>query len=431
MKRLRLWSLGALLAASLAADPALARDFYVVPKAEADADRADGSLETPFPTVWAALRSGAVSDGDRIILRDGSHGRIKIVKAVYDPAVEIVAENPSQAHAQQLLIQGSSGLRFHGIGIWPTEPDTKPGYLIEADKNSTNLQFDGMDIRGRVDAADTYMDWPLEYWVQTWRAGGIRLRGPDNAIFNSTLTGVAFGITTMGDRTEVRGNRVDGFSGDAMRGLGDGSIFANNHAQNSFKVDDNHDDGFQSWATKRDADGRKTVSDIIVENNTILEWVGPPNHPLRGKLQGIGLFDGMYRNFTIRNNMIAINAYHGISIYAGVDSTITNNTVVNISGMPAGNPWIMLSDNRNGWESGITTVTNNVAMGYRGIPDWKTHNMGIRTPSIFFRNPLGGDFRPKPGGPLVDAGILEGAPETDMTGAPRDDLPDLGAFEAE
>lgn len=417
-----------LLVLWLGAGAAVARDFYVVPKAEADAARADGSIETPFPTVWAALRSGKISGGDRIVLRDGTHGAIKTVNASYDPPVQIVAENAGQAHAELITVQGGNGLQFSGISVWPSTGGGKPGNLVNTDKSARDIHFDAMDIRGHPDAPAAYMGWSKDEWLAL-RANGARLDGPDNHFTNSKITGVLFGITTTGDRTVVTGNRVEGFGGDAMRGMGDASVFAGNRVENCVKISDNHDDGFQSWATKRDAQGRKTVTGLVIEGNAIFEWTGQPGHPLRCKLQGIGLFDGIYRDFTIRNNLIVISAYHGIALYGGHDSRIVNNTVVNVDGAAEGHPWILLRDNRNGWESGETLVSNNVAMAYKGIKDAARRNGISRYPAQVFSNPAAFDFRLKPDSPFVDAGTAEAAPDTDITGAARTGLPDLGAFE--
>ncbi|MBU2359450.1 MAG: right-handed parallel beta-helix repeat-containing protein [Alphaproteobacteria bacterium] len=419
------------LAIWLIATAASARDFHVVPQDQGSTDTATGAPDSPYPSVRAAMRSGLLSGGDRVILRDGAYGVIEIANAAFDPPVQIMAETPGRAQADGIIVRGGRGLRFSGLSVWPRGPNTRPRNIVSTDKTAADVGFDAMDIRGAPDAPDRYMRWTLDDWLTSWRANGVRLDGPDNMITNSRITGVAIGITATGDRARVLGNRIEGFSGDGMRGLGDGSVFAGNRVENSFKVDDNHDDGFQSWATKTDGNGRKTVRDLVIENNTIIEWTGPANHPLRGRLQGIGLFDGIYRNFTIRNNLIIINAYHGIALYAGADSVIANNTVVNISGGPGSSPWILLRDPVTGRGAGDIQVFNNVAMSYKGVPDALQRNAAVRFPALYFRDPVRLDFHPKPGGALVDAGRTIGAPDRDITGRSRAGRPDLGAFEAE
>ena len=419
----------ATLVLGLLATGAAAHDFYVAPASDAQSKTMDGSVKHPFTSVQEAVRSDLVSGGDRIILRKGEYGTIKIVHARFDTAIEIISETQGAAHADQIIVQGSQGLYFKGISVWPRKSRTKPRHLVHAGADATNIRFDAMDIRGNVDAPARYMNWSKAEWLEDGRTSGVRLDGANNAITNSRLTGVAFGITTSGDRAVVRGNRIEGFSGDAMRGLGNGSVFEGNKVENCFKVDKNHDDGFQSWATKKGENGRKTISDMVIENNIILEWTGPASHPLHCTLQGIGLFDGIYKNFTIRNNLIAVSAYHGIALYGGTDSRIVNNTVVNISGAAVAYPWIMLSDHKNGWKGRDLLVTNNVAMAYKGIKAAAQHNAVSRYLTTLFRDPEKFDFRLMLGSPLVDAGTMEGAPEHDILGTARTGHPDLGAFE--
>lgn len=417
------------LALSIAATVAQARDLHVVPKAQvADAEAADGSVNAPFGTVWSALRSDRIAGGDRIVLGDGAHGVIKAVNASFDPPVRIVSQNPDGAHADKIIVRGGRGLHFQGLSVWPRKTGGKPGTLIRTDKHAIDMRFDNMDIRGRPDAPDTYMSWSKDEWLAV-QASGAYLRGPENRVTSSRVTGVMFGITTTGDGALVADNRIEGFGGDGLRGLGDGSIFTGNRVKDCVKVNSNHDDGFQSWATKPDADGRKTVSDIVIENNSIVEWTGRPDHPLRCRLQGIGLFDGIYRNFTIRNNLVAVNSYHGISLYGGADSRIVNNTVVHISGGLAKYPWIMVANHKNGWKHRRVMVRNNVAMSYKGVKGALRHNGSARYPARLFQEPARLDFRPKPDGPLIDAGTSNEAPDKDITGAPRKGRPDLGAFE--
>ena len=73
-------------------------------------------------------------------------------------------------------------------------------------------------------------------------------------------------------------------------------------SKNVFRCDSEyHNDGFQSWQ-RRAADG---TSDLMLEKQHDYR-VGEldPANPLRGSLQGIGMFDGRYDNVVIRNNVV-------------------------------------------------------------------------------------------------------------------------------
>ena len=407
-----------------------ARDHLVAPLGSVAADAAetsDGTRAAPFPSVLHAIRSGAVRPGDRLVLQDGHHGALRLVNHSFDPPLRIEAETPGAAHVERIAIRGGRGLSFSGLAVWPREPRDHIR-LIHTTSDAAHMRFHAMDLRGSPDAPDTYMTWSAEDWLATRRHSGARLEGPHNTLTGSRITATAFAITTMGPHAEVRGNIVEGFSGDAMRGLASHAVFADNRVANCVDVDGNHDDAFQSWARDTGGTGRAEISDITIENNVMLEWIGAPDHPLRCTLQGIGLFNGPFRNFTIRNNIIAISAWHGISIYRGSDSRIVNNTLIHTSGGPSTDrPWIGVFESGPGSR---ITVANNVAPAFRGIPEPQRTNLAARYPARLFRDPATLDLAPLPDGPLVDAGQPDIAPDDDLLRRPRDTRPDLGALEA-
>ncbi len=64
---------------------------------------------------------------------------------------------------------------------------------------------------------------------------------------NNQLTGLGFGIQTLGDDSLIANNSVSGFSGDALRALGQKSVVRNNTVTDCVRINANHADGFQSW----------------------------------------------------------------------------------------------------------------------------------------------------------------------------------------
>ena len=126
--------------------------------------------------------------------------------------------------------------------------------------------------------------------------------------------------------------------------------------------------------------------------------------------------------------------------------TIVNNIIINGSPSQGG---IYIGNKGRGW-----VFRNNVIDGiYREWPiaavhennvytrpcvsgekdnDWKLGPNEIVEPDLrrLFVDPDKGDWRPKPGGPLIDAGVDVGLKE-DIDGAkvPRGKAPDIGAYE--
>ena len=420
-----------LVLALLAALPAAAAEYHVAPGGRARGG--DGSAAAPWPDLAAAFASGRLEGGDRLLLDAGAYGPILIAGQRFDPPLTIASAPGGRAHADQITVRGSRGITLEDIDVWPLAPlgvkDLNPGQpLVLASQDSSFIVFSGLDIRGGPDADTAYFSWTLKNWQEDWRVGGVSLRGPDQTLRDSVLSGVANGIGSMGDRNRVLDNRIQGFSRDALRGFGTDTVFRGNHVQDCFIVDNSHRDAFQSWTGAGSGD-RATVDRITITDNTIIEWTGPRDHPLRCKLQGIALFRGPYRNWIISNNLIAVSAYHGIALYGGKNSEVVHNTVVQVDGVPGKAPWIMIKD--TGDTSG-NLVANNAAMKFtlpRGTAI-ERGNLTIRAPQQDFVDIAGRDYRPRSGSALVGAADGSIGSRLDLTGRPRPARPAVGAYEA-
>ncbi|MEC9197348.1 MAG: right-handed parallel beta-helix repeat-containing protein [Pseudomonadota bacterium] len=371
--------------------PAFAAQYYVAPQASADGD---GSSARPFDSVKSAIQSGVLAGGDRLILAPGSYDAITLLSDFnFSPPVVIGPARAHTAHTPQIFVRQGDGLTFYGINVWPEKANLAPDNLLETFSGATNIRFENLEVRGKPNANESYFSWSAEDWVTRWRHNGALLRGAKNSVVNSRFRGVAFGITIEGPDGLVTGNTISGFSGDGMRTLGDNGLFENNQIENCFKVDGNHDDGIQSWARHEGADGRKVVRGVKIVRNRIYEWRGPEPHPLRCSLQGVGLFDGIFNNFLIKDNLVAVTHYHGISLYGGDSSQIVGNTVVNLRGEQADRPWIKIDSKKTGPGNRNNLVIGNVAPKYEGIPAASRLNLLLQQPGREFVAPLLQDFR--------------------------------------
>lgn len=393
---------------------------------------ADGSATAPFYDVARAVEAAARGDG-LILLQAGHYGAATWQNLRPDTAVRLQAQTRGAVHFDRLALRNAHNLHLVDFFVWPRAdtPDPqahRPGPLVRSD-GSSQLIFEGFELRSR-DTARDYMNWSKADW-STRAHGGFLLNGHTMTARNNTVIGVSHGIATTGPGAQVIGNQVMGFSGDALRGVGNHSQFIGNRVQDCVKIDDNHDDGFQSWSPRTQQPDAE-ISDLRLISNTILEWTGPAHHPLRCRLQGIGLFDGFYRDLVILNNLIVVEAYHGIALYGGIDSVIAHNTVVRPRyGRSAQAPWIAVSPHRNGTPSRNIQVYNNAAMSYQNLPNALKYNASIRAPARLFRAPDAGDYSPHPDGPLVDAAPLAlAAPDLYGTPRPQGGRADLGAIEA-
>ncbi len=409
--------------------PALSETYYVVPLGAVASGTPDGTATTPFLSIDAAFASGKVKGGDTLLLKDGAYGAITIkANAAFDAPVTIMSQNAKAAQFDSVLLaQATRNLVLRNLSIWPRDPAVGAAYLIRSYDTTSGITLDGLDIRSELDAA-AYMKWDAAKW-EARKFSGVLLEGPRSLVTGSKLTGVDHGIM-VADDSQIINNVVEGFDGDAMRAFSRSTV-RNNRILNCVATDENHDDGFQSFQS----DG-VPVTDLVVDSNVIIEWVGSQDHPLRCSLQGIGLFDGPYDNLTVVNNLISVSHYHGISACGARGARIINNTVVNIRGLVGTAPWIEIYPRKDGTPSTDVLVANNVAMSLQGTASTVDrvefrNNSTIGTPSLVFENPAAFDYRPKTSSGFIDTADPTVAPAKDLLGRsrPGGKAPDRGAYE--
>lgn len=420
-----------LVLALMLAPMGFARDLHVAPGGARVSPAPDGSAAAPWPSVTAALDVGGAQGGDRILLMDGSHGPLKLERRMFDRPLVIEAKNRGRAHVTAISVGQARNIVIRGLSVWPLAPSQKGRDLVSV--SGEGIRLERLDIRGRRDAAETYPHWKAGDWLVDWRANGVRMAGTGNALTDSRIIATAFGVTVSASRTEVRDNLVAGFSGDGLRGLADDLTFSGNRVQDCIRVDGNHMDGFQSWSSRKDRD--RPLKNLTLDGNSFLEWANLVISPYRCGLQGISLFDGPFENVRITNNLVVTSTYHGIAMVEARDSAILNNTVVQPAGRPGNHPWIMV-ETRKGRGGHVpdeqVTVANNVSNSYKGIAEPLRRNVVVKAPDRMFVNPADGDFRPRPGGPLIGSADADIAPRYDIAGTRRPAVrADLGAWQSQ
>jgi hypothetical protein len=431
--------------------PAPSRVFFVDPVGGSMDN--DGSRERPWSSIqqvvdtklqtfryaahpWsgdnpsAARNPGApVSGGDAIVLLPGYHGPLLIQEAYNRREIVLRAEAGavlSSVHVVSASRWTLSGLTVDGSSDGQTSAaDT----LLFIESHTWlgpchDILVTGCRLSGVADSrAWTAADWDAK------APSAIAAYGDDIVIKGNSCLNVNFGISVVGDRCLVDSNTVSWFCGDGMRGLGDDDVFQYNTVENALNVNGNHADGFQSWAVGDDPSERMTL-----RGNRIIQWEGSVRPALSVYLQGIGLYDGPYVDWTIESNLIVTDMYHGISLYGGIDCRILNNTVVDEEAGNATAPWIAVFDKKDGTPSSDCLVRNNTAPSFllgRGSSADHNRAIGPERYAEFFVDPAALDFRPNYGSSLVDAGNPDDAPVTDILGKarPRGTRIDIGAYE--
>ncbi len=418
----------AALAFSAFAAPAIGAEYHVAPGGSA---QATGSAQDPFASAGEALASGKLRGGDRLIFHGGEYGAMRIRGARFSKPVILAAAPGEKAHFEMIEVGDSSNLVLEGFQVWPGgQGGKRPPFVVRVLANAPDITLRRLDVRSNPDAT-SYRNWPKARWLAL-RLDGIFAEGPRNIIEDSTVIGAYRGLIISGEGSKLLRNRVYGFAGDAMRALGDNSLVSGNQVRDCVKVDNNHDDGFQTFS--RGAGGKAntgTVRHLTIENNMIREWVGPRT-ALSCKMQGI-FMGGFLEDLTVRNNVIMVSSYNGITGFGITRGRIVNNTVINSLGPSREQPWISVRGHRKRGSTQVI-VANNAAPRFNGTmpSDLRAFgNLLIPYPAQQLRAPYAGDFRPRPGSALIDAGRPEFAPRTDIEGTPRPlgRAPDTGAYE--
>jgi parallel beta-helix repeat protein len=370
-----------------------------------------------------------VQGGDTISLLSGNYGDFTINGKNNSSFVTIRACAGATPVFTSIDIHNSSYWKLFEIYI-------KPRYSSGADgTEAVNLDGDFLTIENSIiNYSDDIIGWTDSDWVE--RTGnGIIMDGSNINALNNTITAIDHGIACSASNSLVSHNLIANFRGDGIRGLGDDDVYEYNTIKNSYAVDDNHDDGFQSWSYGSGGVGTGTVYNVTLRGNTIINFEDP-NQPYRGNLQGVGLFDGMFENWLVENNLIITDHWHGISFYGAINCKIINNTVVDNDNTPEPDPWIMVNDHKNGTPSSGVIVRNNIATDYSLTGGFtEDHNIEItmNNAPTYFINPAGGigDYHLIATSPAVDAGSGDGAPNIDKDGVarPQGNGFDIGCYE--
>lgn len=390
-----------------------------------------GTSSSPWSSLEAIFAANKTfRAGDTIRLRNGHHGApsIKGHNAGY------VTIAPQAGHSPTLkcvVFKDASRWILENVTI---SPETAPPYskvtLLNIMRNCTSVVVRGSALYSVADASG----WSAAQW-STNACNGIRLDGTQCRIASNVVRNVKFGITVTGAHNRIEGNEVNFFSGDGLRSLGNYNMFEYNLVRNSMDVDDNHDDGFQSWSVAGRKVGMGTVYGNVLRGNVIIQN-DVPGRPFQGPLQGIGCFDGFYEDWVVENNLVIVDQWHAIAFYGAINCRVVNNTVVEQIAGP-NTPWIYVGDHKTRGHGRGNVVANNLACRFNihaNVGGLITNNLAVPFTRYgdYFINAAGRDYHLKDRSPAIDAGVwLEGVPAQDIEGRPRRQgaAPDVGAYE--
>jgi len=342
----------------------------------------DGSASRPWRTIEEVLSAkliqfrskdgkpanpdAPVKPGDTVLLRSGWHGVIRIAAGYNDRPITIAAE---QGHAPQVgWIEIGEGRKWVVKGLIvspslaPVPVPRRPGHLVSlgerGGEESAELVVEDCFLYSVLDTAA----WTGKDWVEKPLSGiWLGRHGKGHVARNNYVLNTRFGIDLCAPDCLCEGNVVANFSADGIRATRDGQIVQYNVIKNNFvgarDGDQNHDDGIQVFLFNV---GTGTVRNVTLRGNIILARE-TDGLPFPNPLQGIGCFDGPLVGFTVEQNVVCVNHYHGVSLYDAQGCTIRDN--VCMSRWPDGpRPWIMLGQKKK--QAHGNTVRDNLAHSF-------------------------------------------------------------------
>gem|GEM_PF-1032243 len=407
-----------------------ATDYYVDPATGSMSN--DGSFENPWSTLEDVFAAGKTFvAGDVIFLRDGYHG-FPTVTGHHSGNVTIQPQSGHVPEVKKLIVDDASWWVISGLTVSPEVVGSyEKGTFVVLNSNTSNVTVKDCFIYSTTDSSG----WTAQNWVD--RAGnGISIRGDNQVVTNNHVLNTNFSITAQwnGVGAEVSYNTVENFSGDGLRGLGNYQKFEYNIVMNAYNVDDNHDDGFQSWTGGHSGIpvGEGTIYGVVLRGNMFFNQTDP-NQPHTGALQGIGNFDGFFEDWVVENNLVVTNHWHGITFLGATNCRIVNNTVVRnpIPGGTSGGPWIRIGAHKNGTPSTGNLIRNNLVTQMNNDSGIGTIDFNIVTTDYesHFVDYTGFDFHLKETSSAVDAGTTDQAPLIDLDQNLRSEPFDVGCYE--
>jgi parallel beta-helix repeat protein len=350
------------LAASLVLVLTVARGttFYCDP--QRGSPQGDGSAAKPWRTLEEVLAArlvaltdsrgktaapGApVQPGDTILLRSGWHGAVRIPAGYNAQTITLAAETGHAPQVGWIEIGEGCNWTVRGLTVSPSLAPAQPERAIRnivtlgerGGDASSNLVVESCFVYSTLDTAA----WSARDWLAK-PASGIWLgrHGRGHVARNNYVLNTRFGVNLCAPECVAEGNVIDSFSGDGLRATCDAQVVRLNVIKNIYVSakdgDENHDDGIQVFLFGK---GRGTVRAVTISENLIIACTRD-ELPFRAPMQGIGCFDGPLVGFTVANNVVLNNTWHGLTLCDAQGCTVSNNVV--FSRWPnREQPWLML-----------------------------------------------------------------------------------------
>jgi hypothetical protein len=383
--------------------------------------RNNGSPDAPWSTLSAVISAGlftngTIKAGDIVYLRSGNHGSVTF-SANNSDFITIAPDTGATPVVSSVIIKGSKwiikGLTIQSLG----------STLVDIRNSASNNVIVGNYILSQQDVSSwTQADW------QKHSSTAVSIYGQCTTILDNNIKNIRWGVFASADHQLIQGNTIDNIADDGIQITASDITIRSNRLTNFQDIGDgNHADMIQAFNLSS-----IVFHDITIDSNICINQTDP-NLPFPNTdTQGITEFDGQWNRYSVINNVVVTNHWHGISIYGATNASLINNTV--FSDNPTHISWLGVFDSKTGSPPVNNIVRNNLAAKYSYPATGYTqdHNVAVSNPAMavvkFDKKQYAFDLRLKAGSRAIGAGTTAGAPATDVTGATRAPPVDAGAY---
>ena len=415
--------------------------------------------------LHAVNPTAPIQPGDLILLKSGDHGAITITNMFNADFITVAAAPGATPVIDKLAVVSSAKWMFQGVTFQGMATTLTGATTVKSD--SAGLVTTGRgdwigttaDIVFNTDvfrAAASTEGWTNYDWLNKPHNVAVWIAAPCTSVTSSHVYNALNGMAVSGKDALVQGNLIESFANDGMDLTTSDLLIKNNTIQGGVNTtaDNAHADGIQGWSTI--SGGVAVPNTNVVIDGNILTKTGDANLTY---MQGISIFDGVWSNLTVQNNVVNVNVWNAIAVYGATNSRILNNTVIG-SDATAHPSWIQVANSKASTASANVLVRNNIATELlaQGTGLTVDHNIASAKISIPVNgaattitsgtagnansvlpavltgfttlNPSAGtfDMRLRATSPAVGFGTFTGAPPLDILGKTRVSPVDAGAY---
>lgn len=381
------------------------------------------SVTSPWGSLQEVFSAGKTfTAGDTLYLMSGNHGFPVILGSNIGDVI-ITGFTNNDPILNRIDFNGASHWILENVKVFtPAAPPKEPILEHPVYPLSNNTLVRIMNGSSYITLSNCYIysienssSWTINDWnYKAWN--GVVVEGTCNhATLNAChIKNTNFALELSGSGfTTVVNSLIENFCGDGIV-PGNNNRIEYNTFKDSYKTNGNHCDLVQAFNT----------SDLIFRGNQLLART-PAHSSIATDCQGIGFFDGTFKNCLIENNLVSVETYHGITIFNGDKCKVINNTLIDMESAGLV-PWMYITGSGN-------IVRNNISSSMNTIEGISDHNIVILRSkySNYFVDPDNRNYHLKAGSPAIDAGIDTDAPEYDLDNMPRPQyaITDVGAYE--